>query len=130
MATQLGLDGIVLTMKARLANAALAASSLLLCGAAAWSVSQFDWQHQHRLFLPFVFLALVLVLGMHYGRLVGVLGTIVSAFIFAHALYEPHGSFFVADQGARSALAWALLLGVATSFLLLPTGDDLRHSRK
>lgn len=117
-------------MKARLANAALAVSSLLLCGTAAWSVSQFGWQNEHRLVLPFVFLALVLLLGLRFGRLVGILGTLVSAFIFAHALYEPRGSFFVADQGARSALAWALLVGVSTSFLLLPTADDLHHPHK
>ena len=117
-------------MKLRLANAALALSSLLLCAAAAWSVSQFGWGREHRLVLPFAFVALVLLLGMRYGRLVGMLGTIISALIFAHALYEPQGSFFVVEQGARSALAWSLLLGVSTSFLLLPTADDLRHHRK
>ncbi len=117
-------------MKARLANTALVASSLLLCAVAAWSVSQFGWPHQHRLVLPFLFLAVVLVLGMCYGRAVGMLGSILSALVFAHALYEPRGSFFVADQAARSALAWALLLGVSASFLLLPSGDDLRHHRK
>lgn len=117
-------------VKARLANAALVASSLLLCAVAAWSVSQFGWPHAHRLALPFLFLAVVLPLGMFYGRTVGILGSILSALVFAHALYEPRGSFFVADQAARSALAWALLLGVCTSFLLLPTGDDLRQHRK
>lgn len=116
-------------MKARLANVALAVSSLLLCAVAAWSVSQFGWQHGHRLVLPFLFLGLVLLLGMRYGRIVGILGSILSALVFAHALYEPRGSFFVADQGARSALAWAILLGVCTSYLLLPTGEELRHSR-
>ncbi len=112
-------------MKERFSNAALAASSLLLCAAAAWSVSQFGWGHTHRLVLPFVFLGLVLVLGFRYGRIVGILGSILSAFVFAHALYEPVGSFFVADQAARSALAWALLLGVSVSYLLLPTGKEL-----
>jgi len=113
-------------MKVRLANATLATSALLLCATAAWSVSQIGWVHAHRLVLPFAFLILVLVLGSRYGRLVGILGSILSAFIFAHALYEPVGSFFVADQAARSALAWALLLGVSASYLLLPTGSELR----
>jgi K+-sensing histidine kinase KdpD len=112
-------------MKVRLANATLATSVLLLCAAAAWSVSQFEWIHAHRLVLPFAFLILVLILGSHYGRLVGVLGSVLSAFIFAHALYEPVGSFFVEDHSARSALAWALLLGVSASYLLLPTGNEL-----
>lgn len=113
-----------------MANAALAASSLLLCAAAAWSVSQFGWQHPHRLLLPFIFLGFVLALGLRYGRLVGILGSIVSALVFAHALYQPVGSFFIADQAARSAVAWALLLGVSTSFLLLPTAEDRRHHHK
>ena len=116
-------------MKVRLANATLAASSLLLCVAAAWSVSQFRWLHPHRLVLPFVFLGLVFVLGLRYGRMIGMLGSILSALVFAHALYDPVGSFFVTDQTARLALAWALLLGVSASFLLLPTREDLRHKK-
>ena len=112
-------------MKVRLANATLAMSSLLFCAAAAWSVSQFEWVRAHRLVLPFVFVALVLLLGWRYGRGIGILGSILSAFVFAHALYEPVGSFFVEDQGARSALAWALLLGVSASYLLLPGREEL-----
>ena len=114
-------------MKVRLANATLATSALLLCAAAAWSVSQFGWVQGHRLVLPFAFVLLVLLLGSRYGRTVGVLGSILSAFVFAHALYEPVGSFFVADQAARSALAWALLLGVCASYLLLPTREELHR---
>ncbi len=117
-------------MKARLAKGTLAVSLLLLCAAAAWSLSQFVWPQAHRLLLPFAFLGLILLLGMRYGRLVGILGTVTSALVFAHALYEPQGSFFVADHSARSALAWALLIGVSTSFLLLPAGDELRHNKK
>jgi K+-sensing histidine kinase KdpD len=116
-------------MKARIANAALASSVLLLCAAAAWSVSQFGWQNPHRLALPFLFLGVVLALGVRYGRAVGILGSIISALIFAHALYQPVGSFFVADQAARSALAWAVLVGVTISFLLLPTGEEVHHRK-
>jgi K+-sensing histidine kinase KdpD len=116
-------------MKEKAANALLAASSLLLCAAAAWSVSQFGWQTSHRLVVPFAFLALVLILGFRYGRAVGMLGSILSALIFAHALYQPVGSFFVSDQTARAALAWAILVGVSASFLLLPTAEDRRHHK-
>src|SRR3954471_22898650 len=118
-----------ISMRERLANAALATSVLLLCAAAAWSVSQFGWLHPHRLLLPFVFLTVVLALGLRYGRVVGILGSIISAFIFAHALYRPVGSFFVADQSARAALAWAVLAGVTISFLLLPTGEEVHHRK-
>ena len=116
-------------MKERIANAALASSVLLLCAAAAWSVSQFGWKHPYQLLLPFVFLVVVLALGSRYGRAVGMLGSITSALIFAHALYRPVGSFFVAEQAARSALAWALLAGVTLSFLLLPTGAEVQHRK-
>ena len=112
-------------VKVRLANATLAASVLLLCAAAAWSVSQFAWVDAHRLVLPFAFLLLVLLLGSRYGRSIGILGSVLSAFVFAHALYEPVGSFFVQDQSARAALAWALLAGVSASHLLLPTREEL-----
>jgi len=80
--------------------------------------------------VPFVFLAAVLALGFAYGRMVGMIGSIVSALIFAHALYQPVGSFFVADQAARSVLAWTVLIGVCTSFLLLPTRSELHHHNR
>lgn len=114
-------------MNEKVANVALDAACVLLCAAAAWAVSQFGWDPSHKMVLPFAFLALVLVLGGRYGRAVGMLGSIVSALIFAHALYQPIGSFFVADQTARSVLAWAVLIGVSTSFLFLPSQDELHH---
>ena len=117
-------------MKEKAANTALAAASLMLCAAAAWSVSQFGWQRSHRLVLPFAFLALVFVLGALYGRLVGMLGSVLSAVVFAHALYNPVGSFFVTDQAARSVLAWEILVGVSLSFLLLPTGKEIHHHHR
>ena len=114
-------------MNEKVANVALDAACVLLCAAAAWAVSQFGWDPSHKLVLPFAFLALVLVLGGRYGRAVGMLGSIVSALIFAHALSQPIGRFFVADQTARSVLAWAVLIGVSTSFLFLPSQDELHH---
>jgi K+-sensing histidine kinase KdpD len=97
-------------------------AALLLCAVAAWTVAQFGWEPAHRRLLPFAFLGLVLLLGFLYGRTVGMLGTIVSVVVFAYTLYQPLGSVAVADDGARSSLAWAILLGVSASFLLLPGG--------
>ena len=98
----------------------LAASALLLCGIAAWSISQFGWDPAHRMLVPFAFLGLVLFLGFRYGRAVGMLGSVISAVVFAFALYQPVGSFAVTDDAAKSTLAWAILVGVSVSFLLLP----------
>ncbi len=117
-------------MTEKASNLALGLACVLLCGSAAWAVSQFGWDPTHKMLLPFAFLALVLLLGLHYGRAVGMLGSIASALIFAHALYQPVGSFFVSDQTARSVLAWTVLIGVSTSFLFLPTQDEVHHHRK
>jgi len=108
----------------------IALSALLLCGVAAWSISQLGWASSHREFLPFAFLGLVLFLGFRYGRAVGMLGSVVSAAVFAFALYQPVGSLAVSDDAARSALAWAMLAGVSASFLLLPTHGGHHHHRK
>lgn len=102
-------------------------AALLLCGIAAWSVSQFGWDPSDRVIVPFAFLALVLFLGFRYGRAVGILGSMISAAVFAFALYQPVGSFAVSDDAARSALAWALLAGVSASFLFLPDHRQHKH---
>lgn len=109
------------------AERVVAASALLLCAIGAWSVSQIGWDPSHRLVLPFAFLGLVLFLGFRYGRGVGMLGSVISMAVFAFTLYQPVGSLAVQDDAARSALAWALLVGVSASFLFLP---DHHHQHK
>lgn len=108
------------------ADRLLALSALLLCGVAAWSISQLGWDASHRVFLPFAFLGFVLFLGFRLGRGVGMLGSVVSMVVFAYSLYPPVGSLAVSDNAMRSALAWALLAGVIASFLFLP---DHHHHR-
>lgn len=105
---------------AQAADRVIALSALLLCGVAAWSISQLGWDASHRVFLPFAFLGFVLFLGFRYGRAVGMLGSVISMVVFAYSLYPPVGSFAVSDNTTRSALAWAMLAGVIASFLLLP----------
>lgn len=105
----------------------VAGAALLLCAVSAWSVSQVGWEPSHRLVLPFAFLALVLFLGFRYGRAVGILGSIISMTVFAFALYQPVGSLSVESNAAKSSLAWAMLVGVSASFLLLP---DHHHEHK
>lgn len=72
-------------------------------------------------------MAVLLVLAVRYGMAVGVVGSIISAVIFAHVLYSPLGSWHVTDHMARQNLAWMILGGVALSFLFAPS--DSRQNR-
>lgn len=102
------------------------ALAVLLCAIAAWAVSLIQWR-SWRVFVPFAFLLFVLALGFVYGRMVGILGSIIAALVFAHSLYEPIGSLRVEQQTARSSLAWMLLAGVSLSYLLLPSSTHRQH---
>jgi K+-sensing histidine kinase KdpD len=91
------------------------------CALAAWSATLIRWNSPARQIVPFAVLSVILLLGFIFGRKVGIIGSIIAAAIFAYGMYQPLGSLRVADQGARSALAWMLLAGVTLSYLLLPT---------
>ena len=78
------------------------------------------WKSPLQEFVPFAILGIVLLLGMVFGRSVGMLGSVIAALIFAYSMYEPLGSLRIADQGARSGVAWMLLAGITLSYLLLP----------
>ncbi len=105
------------------------AAALVLCAFAAWVLTLVKWNRAMEEILPFAFLAIVLALGMVFGRAVGIFGSVIAAAVFAHSMYKPLGSLAVSDQQARSGLAWMLLAGVSLSFLLLPAGNDhTKHS--
>jgi K+-sensing histidine kinase KdpD len=110
-------------MKKFFANHLGRAAGVALCAAAAWTVTLVPWQSA-RGFIPTVFLVFVLGLGMLFGRMVGILGSIIGALVFARSLYVPLGSFSIHDQGARAGVAWMLLAGVTLSYLLLPSYRD------
>jgi K+-sensing histidine kinase KdpD len=100
------------------------ALALCLCAAGAWSLTLIQWEESLRMFVPFAFLAIILLLGALYGRLVGILGSVIAAGVFAHSMFPPLGSVRVGEQGARAAVAWMLLTGVVLSFLLLPSSKE------
>jgi K+-sensing histidine kinase KdpD len=111
-------------MKTRFARYIGPAAALALCTVAAWLVTLVKWNPPAQEFIPFAFLGVVLALGWVFGRMVGIIGSVVSALVFAHLMYAPVGSFQIADQGARSGVAWMLLAGVSLSYLLLPADRD------
>jgi K+-sensing histidine kinase KdpD len=50
----------------------------------------------------------------------GILGTVLAALVFAVFLLPPRGTLHVANDVAKSNLAWMLLIGIAFSFLFAP----------
>jgi K+-sensing histidine kinase KdpD len=81
-----------------------------------------------RIVLPLWFVAVLVVLGMRYGMAVGIIGSLLSAVIFAHMLFAPLGSFRIGDEAARQNLAWMVLGGIALSYLLAPSDSAPKSS--
>lgn len=102
---------------------------LALCALVAWALSLLPWDVATKVFLPFVFLVVILAMGAYWGRDVGMLASVISATVFAWVLYRPVNSLAVDNPQARSSLAWMLLAGVSLSFLLLPPGGFPREHR-
>jgi K+-sensing histidine kinase KdpD len=98
--------------------------ALATCALIAWCVTLIKWNSPAVEVVPFAMVAIVLLLGLVFGRTVGILGSVIAAMVFAYSMYEPLGSLRVADQGARSGVAWMLLAGVTLSYLLLPAHGD------
>jgi K+-sensing histidine kinase KdpD len=98
--------------------------ALVTCALVAWSATLIKWKPPAQEIVPFVIVGIVLLLGLIFGRSVGILGSIIAALVFAYSMYEPLGSLRIADQRARSGLAWMLLAGVTLSYLLLPVHGD------
>jgi K+-sensing histidine kinase KdpD len=114
---------LVTAMKKYLLHNVVRGVALLVLAASAWAITLIRWEPAQEV-IPIAFLAMVLGLGMLFGRTVGILGSIVGALVFAYALYRPLGSLSIRDQGARADVGWMLLAGVALSYLLLPSHHD------
>lgn len=93
---------------------------LLLCSALAVGCSYLFSNHPASIFVPFVFVLVIVAVAARYGVMVGILGSVASAIIFARQLYSPLNSIHVSDSSARAALAWMVLGGIAIPYLLLP----------
>ena len=101
---------------------------ILCCGlalASAYLVSD-----RAKVFLPFAFVLVIVAIAARYGVMVGILGSIGSAIIFAHLLYSPLHSFQVDDATARTGLAWMVLCGIAIPYLVLPGVHHRSNDKK
>lgn len=103
----------------------------LLCASVALILALVFGQTRLEFALPLICLAVVLAVAARFGVATGVLGSIVSAFLFAYFVYSPEGSFHIASPDARENVSWLLLGGISLSFLFTPRHDPAeQHEQK
>ncbi len=93
---------------------------LVICATLAVASAYLFSKQSWIIFLPILFVAVLVAVAMRYGVMVGILGSVMCAAIFAHLLFSPLHSLRVADDTARASLAWMVLGGVAIPYLVLP----------
>jgi K+-sensing histidine kinase KdpD len=93
----------------------------ILLSASAAAIVAYLFHNSHVLaVVPLLFLGMVTVVALRYGVAAGVIGSLISGFIFAIFLFSPLGSVRVAGEAARANLGWLLLGGTALSVLFAP----------
>ncbi len=86
-----------------------------------WLPAAFASSHSWRAEVPLVFTIVLLLVALIFGAWAGVVGTVLSALVFATHLVQPvWDSFRIANDAARSNLGWMLMIGIAFSFLFAP----------
>jgi len=115
-------------MKPRLRSYVLTALGAVICAWSAAVVCIILHGHYAGNTVPVAFLAIVVLVAIRFGTAAGVLGSTISALIFACFLFQPMGTVSVQDPAARMNLAWLILGGLACSYLLAPIGSgEQRH---
>jgi K+-sensing histidine kinase KdpD len=74
--------------------------------------------------LPLWFILVLFLLARFCGFAVGVIGSLLCAFVFAHFLFDPTGSWHVQDEVARRNLLWMVIGAIAISYLLAPSQSE------
>jgi len=99
----------------------------LMCALAAVCFSAAADGHAWKNLAPLIFTSVLLITAALFGARAGILGTVLSAMVFAGFLFGPVGSIHVADESARANLGWMLLIGIGFSFLFAPPTSTLRR---
>ena len=94
------------------------AIGFFFCGFAAALLAILFWNSHYQIAAPILFTFVVVAVAIRFGRVVGILGTLFGAAIFALWLYPPFGSLRVSSQQARGSLNALLLGGLVLSYLL------------
>lgn len=74
-----------------------------------------------------MFSIVLLAVALLFGARAGVIGTLLSALIFAVHLFSPVGNYHVTSEVARTNLGWMLMIGIAFSFLFAPQKRTFRR---
>jgi K+-sensing histidine kinase KdpD len=98
-----------------------------ICFIAALATGSFASSHSWRAEVPLVFTIVLLLVALAFGAWAGVVGTVLSALVFATHLFSPLGQLRVANDAARSNLGWMLMIGIAFSFLFAPQKTSSRR---
>jgi len=101
---------------------------VLVAAAAAYGLARLFAGYDAKVFLPLWFVTVLVALAVRYGIMVGVVGSLLSAAIFASTLFSPLGSLWISDLTARQNLAWMVLAGVVLSYLFAPSDSAHRKS--
>lgn len=99
---------------------------VLVCAGSALGAVALFGRNPSSASIPIVFIAVVLLVALRFGTMVGILGSFAAAAVFAYFLFSPLHSLAVENRAARSNIAWMLLAGTVISFLLAP-GLQERH---
>jgi K+-sensing histidine kinase KdpD len=99
----------------------------LLCGAGAGAATLIAANYTWRVFVPLAFTLVLLLISLVFGARAGMIGTLLAATVFAAFLFPPLGNISVMDSGARTNIAWMLLIGFAFSFLFAPPTSGLHR---
>jgi K+-sensing histidine kinase KdpD len=99
----------------------------LICTLAAIVACRLASGYSWRTMVPLIFSAVLLAIAFAFGTRAGILGSLLSAVVFAALLFAPVGSIHVTNEAARSNLGWMLLIGVSFSLLFAPQTSWLRR---
>jgi len=103
----------------RILNLSRPVAGVLLCAGAALLTAMVAASRPWRAFVPFAFVAVIVVLAARYGHVVSIFGSLAAAAVFAY-FFAPSGRLSVASPMERSSLGWMLLGSVVISYLLWP----------
>lgn len=78
--------------------------------------------------VPVCFILVLYLLAWRYGFVAAVIGSLLCAFVFAHYLFDPTGSWHVEDAAARKSLLWMVVGAIAISYLLTPPTSQRKDS--